>query len=227
MLELISLHIPKTAGTTFKSVLERVYPAEALLLDYADRVGNPSSQFRTDFAAWQHHNEETIRNLPATAHAVHGHFWLGKYAPFFPRAKKIVWLRDPARQLISAYHYWKATPLTDNPLKRLLHEKNLSVLEFARLKGLHSPVTELFLRGYGLDDFDFVGIQEYFQDDLDALCRLMGWPIIDAAVMNPTASAEYRGFVFDEEIMAEIRALNRADVDLYEEARRRRASRAV
>ena len=225
MIELISLHIPKTAGTTFKAVLQGVYPADTLLLDYDDRIGNPESRFRSDFDGWKRDNENAIAHLPAVARAIHGHFWAGKYFSFFPGAKKVVWLREPARQLISAYHYWKAGPLTPNPLKRLLHEKNLSLLEFARLEGLQNPVSNLFLRGYGIDDFDFIGIQEFFPEDLAALSGVMDWPLVPVPVVNATENADYLRFAFDDDVIAELRALNQADVHLYEEALRRRSSR--
>ena len=109
-MELISLHIPKTGGTALTTLLQSVYDSTELLLDYQDEIGRPDSRFCTDFEGWRRDNEQHIREIATGTRAVHGHFWAGKYLPYFAEARKILWLRDPARLLISAYFYWKRRP---------------------------------------------------------------------------------------------------------------------
>lgn len=226
-LELISVHVPKTAGTTFRRVLEQRFPAGALHLDYSEFVLDPLSAFQSRFAAWEADNAHRLRELPATVRCVHGHFWLGKYANHFPDARRIVWLRDPVARLVSHYFFWKTLSPTDHSLHRLMLEKKLSLHEFAELPGLRDIVTRVFLRGWALADCFFVGIQEHFAEDLERLRVLMGWPSTDAVRENRTASEGYGDFTLDAETKRHIRRLNEADVALYEEALARRASRGA
>jgi hypothetical protein len=66
-LQIISVHIPKTAGTTFGQILAQVYGDAQVLFDnpQIDRIGELSII------------EPHIR-------AIHGHFPVGKYAGHFP-----------------------------------------------------------------------------------------------------------------------------------------------
>lgn len=227
MIELVSVHVPKTGGAAFLAMLERHYPGERLFRDDGDHIGYPNSLFRTDFEGWLLDTETFVQQLPAAATAIHGHFWAGKYMPYFPDAKKVVWLREPARLVISAYYYWQRIPPHRNPLHRLVLEQNLSLLQFAELPDLQNNVSRLFLRDLTLDHFDFVGIQEHFQDDYSSLCRLMQWPVEKVPLLNNTTSIDYVQHSFDQEIIDRIRTLNAADVALYEQALRRREQRVA
>lgn len=46
--ELISLHVPKAAGTSFRSVLRAVYGEHAVWADYGQYVEDPHVLFRKD-----------------------------------------------------------------------------------------------------------------------------------------------------------------------------------
>ncbi len=224
-MELISLHIPKTGGTAFRILLQSVYGARELLFDYEDKIGRSDSRFHTDFVGWQRDNERHICEIASRTRAVHGHFWAGKYLPYFPEARKIVWLRDPTRLLISAYFYWKRTRPEWHPVYQVVSEKGLSPLQFAALPDVQNPVTSRFLKGYGIGDFDFVGIMEHFAEDVEDLCEWMGWPKINVPVVNKTVSADYAQFEFDEQAVDQIRAYNSSDVVFYNAALERRHER--
>jgi hypothetical protein len=226
-LELISVHVPKTAGTAFRRVLEQHYSAGTLHLDYSEFVLDPLSDFQAQFPAWEAENARRLRELPATVRCVHGHFWLGKYATLFPAARKVVWLRDPVARLVSHYFFWKTLPPTDHSLHRQMREQDLSLLAFAELPGMRDVVTRVFLSGWSLADCFFVGIQEHFDADLERLGALMGWLSVTAARANRTATEGYEGFSLDTATARQIRRLNEADVALYEEALARRSNRAT
>jgi hypothetical protein len=82
---IVSVHLPKTAGTTFRHMLQQAFPA--LTLDY----GEPHI-------------------LAPHIGCIHGHFFVEKYTGILPRARFIAWLRDPIERLVSQYHYWLRTP---------------------------------------------------------------------------------------------------------------------
>lgn len=74
---LISLHVPKTAGTTFLSYL-RAYYGQGVVEAYATSVQVP---------------EIAVDTL-----AVHGHFPGDLLPAMYPSALLVTWLRDPVRR---------------------------------------------------------------------------------------------------------------------------------
>ena len=88
-----------------------------------------------------------------------------------------------------------------------------------------NPVTDWFLRGYDLEAFDFVGIQEHFAEDVADLGRILDWPPVEIPVQNRTTTPEYLQFRRTEELLQKIRDANQVDVELYEQALERRRAR--
>jgi hypothetical protein len=81
---------------------------------------------------------------------------------------------------------------------------------------MRDVVTRRFLgdpTGRGLA---FIGIQERFDDDLNRLGSMLGWPPVQAPRANVNESAQYAARSVPEEIRAELARLNPADMSLYE-----------
>src|SRR5690606_33266366 len=96
-LELLSLHIPKTAGTSFRNILKSVYGEDAVVrLDI-----NKNLLTRL--------NEELYES-PAipNARVLHGHYFyknIHKRVEIPEEVKIITWLRDPVKRVISNFYY--------------------------------------------------------------------------------------------------------------------------
>ncbi len=225
-MELISVHVPKTAGVTFRTLLREVYGPSALRLDYDDRALDPLSTFQADPALWQADSAGQAAALPPETRVIHGHFNGAKYDRAFPDARKIVWLRDPVSRLVSHYHYWRDLPPSPHSLHRRLLDEHLSLVEFARLEPMRNILANVFLRDCRLEDFAFVGIQEHFATDLPTLGTLLGWAAdLTVGQENRNPRAEYRSAAPSTADHAEIAALNAADVTLYQQALSMRTAR--
>ena len=214
--ELISVHVPKSAGTTFSHILARQYGV-GLYMDYGHEPIHPALA-KKDPEIWRREQAEKAALLPAPTRVIHGHFWAGKYDQIFPGAKKITWLREPVQRLISHYFYFKSHPDLPHPINHRLHEQNLSLLDFARLPALQNVLTRRWLRDTPLSAFDFVGVQEHFAADLAALQRDLGWNPVEITRENPTLHEEYERARADAAAFAELEELNRADLELYRAA---------
>ncbi|MEB3342773.1 MAG: glycosyltransferase [Okeania sp.] len=191
--ELISVHVPKAAGTAFRQILLQVYGTQGVLTDKTDMF------------------EE---NMPASIHwqtkVIEGHFRAGKYDELFPNAKRITWFREPVRRLISDYCFRHIS----NPTKDHLNKDKL--LKFAQG---NSNLMAYCVNGKSLDYFDFVGITEYFAEDLLALKNLLGWSDYEVVYQNRNPYPEYVQFqkeVFsDQKLMDKLASANSQDMELY------------
>ncbi|MEG4205126.1 hypothetical protein QUA20_14475 [Microcoleus sp. Pol7_A1] len=205
--EIISVHVPKTAGTTFYQVLSHVYGREAV---FRDNENVPESQIKPSA-------------LPANIKVIHGHFALDKYKGYFHNAKKVIWLRNPVIRLISNYFFWR--------MEKVGIPRNMDVLgivEFANLPAVRNIVAN-YIGKNQLSNFYFVGIQEFFQSDLEDLKTMMGWSDVSVFFTNANTFPEYdiqlRKILDDNEIVKKLAQSNSLDMELYQQALNLRAKR--
>ncbi len=210
-LELISIHIPKTAGTSFRNILKEVYGENGVV-----RLDIPL------YSQLVKINEQAYSStkLPFGTRVVHGHFSLEQLKENFEIIDSvpiITWLRHPVDRVISNYYY------LEKRLKEELQEeaKGLNILskmqrslpEYARDE-INRNRQYKFLNGIDLEDFSFVGIQEHFSEDLISLSKQLDWPVYEELKHNITGSK----YQVSAEDRAEIAELNTKDMDLYEKA---------
>ena len=208
--ELISLHIPKTAGTSFRNILKSVYGDKLVVRFDINNKGVKLNQ-----------KSYPSKDLPS-AKVIHGHFIFKELTEHFELPddiKKITWLRDPVQRVISNYCY------LDSRLKTILDEekRGLNILkkmqrsltEYARDERNQNRQSK-FLEGTDLEAFDFVGITENFENDLENIARVLNWPKIPKPIHNNRTPSKKKEL--PEEVLKEIAALNKNDMQLYNKA---------
>ena len=209
--ELISLHIPKTAGTSFRNILKNVYGE--------DEVVRFDINGKNDVRLNQTVYHET--KLPKVK-VIHGHFTMESLENKFilpPKIKVITWLRDPVKRVISNYYY------LESRLKEILDEENnnlnildkmqRSLIEYARAENSRNRQTK-FVKGRNIEDFDFVGIQEDFDTDITRLSLVLDWKEVPELLQH-NKTPEVRAEI-SKDILDEIFELNKEDIDLYNTA---------
>ena len=183
---IISVHIPKTAGTSFKHLLQQQFH-ERLLLDYTERPiwnNRVKGVGRALFAGLRmmvrHENKGEYQ-------CVHGHFLALKYRFLQIRrnASYVVWLREPAERLISHYYYWKRTPPAPGtpPLRAHVHALDYSLEDFCQ-EPLFRNLYSKFLFGVNLDQFDFIGITEDFDRSIDLFRKIFSFGLEENSNKN-------------------------------------------
>ena len=195
--ELVSLHIPKTGGTSFWRVLEHVYAPEAV-----QRV------FPGDFEG-----QEKFR-IERSTRALHGHIRykdLGASFDLPADVKVVTWLRDPADRVISNFHY----------LVERREMKESDLLEYAARGSARNRMSR-FLKGADLDDFFFVGVLEKFWEDCKDLGHSPKWADVPHIWENVS---DYTRRNVPEDTRREIRLLNQQDEELYRRALALRSER--
>lgn len=208
-LSLVSLHIPKTAGTSFRQVLQSVYGDQLCKVDIRnDQLFINNKLFVGD-------------KLPSATNVIHGHFYyqqLSKAIALPADIRVVTWLRDPVERVISNYYYLSrrlAEELQEEQKGLNIRMKmQRSLLEFAASPFARNRMSK-FLAGVTLEELFFVGIVEEYAADMARLRDRLRWPPVEIAIENSTGAARLE---VDADTRAKIAALNTEDIALYEHA---------
>ena len=207
-LELISIHVPKTAGISFRTLLYKVYGKK-----YCFNINLGGQKHRRLY------NSASLDKItPLRTKVLHGHFTYDEVSDLaISRSLPvIVWVRDPLERVISNYRYAQRQIVT----KRHRDDKGLSsmsLIDYARTKRQINLMSR-FLRGLPLEDYAFVGISDYFAEEWNALSRLFRWPSVPVVRKNSTSTFPLDLPPVTEEERAEITWLNQEDIALYRSA---------
>ena len=147
----MSLHIPKTAGTSFRKALDAEYGGDLGVI--YDGTVVDARRFR----------------------AVHGHFHASELRRVARRAKWIMWLREPVDRLVSYYDFWSQSERHGNPNHDHFLESGMSLEDFVEWEPIRSEFARQYVANLEPDDFFFVGITERYEGDLARLAQLLGW----------------------------------------------------
>ncbi|MFG1422433.1 sulfotransferase family 2 domain-containing protein [Roseixanthobacter liquoris] len=223
--ELVSVHVPKCAGTSLRLALQRTYGEAAVFADYADGVANPASAMNIDpdrfFARWA---AADWTRFPYRI--VHGHFHPNKYRTL-PARMRATFLRDPLTRLISHYHFWRRDGgQGQNPVRDYVYEQDLSLEDFAHLPSIRSFYTGLFFRDVDMASFDFIGFYETAAQDMARLEKALG-VTLHLGRENTNTTPDYARAVedlrCDPALTGRLRALLSDDIAFYETLRERAA----
>jgi len=222
---LVSVHFPKTAGTSFGVALRQCF-GDRLREDYAMLPLNQPRARRVWQAVRAGFRARADASWPD---AIHGHFLPVKYRIAL-RARPVhyvTWLRDPVERLLSHYYYWQRTATAATPAQPFRHrvareQWSLERFCFApQMRNLYSQ----YLWGFPASRFHFIGITERYESDLAEFADrfLPGAPPASRARVNPERrDARY---MIAPALRERIARHHDADMALYERALRRTASR--
>jgi hypothetical protein len=213
VLELISVHVPKCAGSSFLAALQGAYGVEGVQLDYDDHLADPASPINIDPDGFFERARSSGYPELAGRYAVHGHFHIDKYRAVTERCRRVTILRDPVDRTVSNYYFWQHLNRTGHTLQDYVLDRRLSLVEFARLPIMRYFYERVMFRGVERELFDYVGSVETLDRDLLALSELLGRPLgmvhANAGPEPESAAAQ------DGEIRAELTELLRDDIAFY------------
>jgi hypothetical protein len=220
----VFIHIPKTAGSAFRSVIERNVPVDERIEIY--RVGN---------ATLAQAVEDQRHKLPR-ARIMLGHFERRVHDLVDRPVAYFTILRDPVERVLSLYKYIKVD-FVKHPLHARFASGEITFEQWiARRPPMASNVMTKMVSGLAteyepstpamlpvairaLHDMAAVGIQERFNESVDAICQALGWTPV--YVDRNRSSLDNRAFIdaekISDETMDAIRAANELDAALYAE----------
>ena len=214
---MISVHMPKAAGTSFLNLLELHYKNK-IKADYADRPINNKiivNKFKAklyDYSISQYYSEFKANDIKC----IHGHFLPYKYRKMvkFEETNYITWLRNPLDRLISHYQYWQRTYHPKDSLvfhKKVIEEK-WSFKKFSLSPQIQNIYSKM-LWNFPISNFDFIGLVEFFEEDIVFFSKKFlnnKDLIIPNENFNPDLQLD-----ISENLQKEIRAFHKKDYNIY------------
>lgn len=214
---LVSLHLPKTAGTSLRYAM-RAHYGTGLLEDYdappmqIPRGRRELSAMAAGFSARQHWSDDII--------AIHGHFLPLKYRIAL-RGRDVryaTWLRDPVERVQSHYHYWQRDYAGDDPtqpLRNRVVREGWSLQRFCLGPEMRNLYRQ-YLWGFDPARFEFMGITERYDTDFVRFAQRYLEGDCAASVELPNPDREGERYAIDPALRARISQHHAADVALYD-----------
>ena len=213
--KLVSLHIPKTAGTSFRNILKEVYGEEHVVrFDITRYISVENEEF-------------TGSKLKPGIQVIHGHFPYYKLIELveLPEGVPVItWLRDPVERVISNYFYLEKIlrEELDEEVKDLniLAKMQKTLIEYASTEANRNRMSK-FLKGIEPEELFFIGLMDHYAEDLQYLARLLGWKEYPVLKQNITEDKPR----VNEETLRMIKELNSNDYGIYNKALQLREER--
>lgn len=216
---LISVHLPKTGGVTFRSLLQKHY-GEALLLDYQDRPMSQAS-FQRNLSAFS--NMLQPWQLDTKKYdCVHGHFLPLKYQ-LIKQADFITWFRHPVERVVSRYYYMQRTLSANDAQRRYIKDQHINLEAFCQIPHYHNLYAK-YLVGMPLEKFRFIGITEDYDNSLTVFKHMFKLDHLHTPPpqnTNPEQRDHKLGkYAIPEKLEAFILQSNAKDYEIYQAALR-------
>ena len=169
---IVSVHIPKTAGTSFREGLEQEF-GQRLLTDYGDFPLSDSIPNRWHRLCTRLEVRRRRDSLRKDYDVVHGHFIASKYSSLTHDAAFCAFFRDPVNRVLSQYRYILSDPNPQHQMRRKILSEGLSLARFGSLPR-QRRLYGLFTAGWPMERFAFVGIIEEYRLSLDLFNAIFG-----------------------------------------------------
>jgi len=152
----LSLHIPKTAGTTLESILLEKYGKRLYRYNYDPDL------LKSNSARWIMDNFD----------AIHGHFDINEFDLSDQTISAFCFVREPYDRLVSHFNYYKQHSI-DGPFSQKVHKGEVDFESFAfheNMKNLQSRM----MGKYTIQEFKFIGNSKYFNSYISVVGNIIG-----------------------------------------------------
>lgn len=213
------MHIPKTAGTTLRRVIQKKYQSSELMEFFPKNINSIS--------------KEKLNEVKY----VYGHNPFGFHTYFSRPFTYITILRDPIDRIISEYYYLVEQPMHDVYISKQIQEKNMNLEDYVTsldekiqlrtmnmqtryASGVDSPkYVDLEKAKENLNKyFSVVGITEMFDESLYFIMKETGRGGVSYQKTNITKRRPKKDDL-PKGLIDKIKNTNQLDIELYEWAK--------
>ena len=131
----------------------------------------------------------------------------------------VVWLRDPIERAASHYYYWirDYDPKTAGSLRRRVVEERWSLERFcfsSEMKNIYSS----FFWGFPVSRFDFIGITENYESDLNYFAEYFLHHRLRVSEINVNSGKTAPRYIEDKDLRTRLEKFHDRDMKLYRKA---------
>jgi hypothetical protein len=199
---LFFIHIPKTAGTSFRKAAEEYYGLERICYDYAPHSGETSKiviqevyENKDNFSFLKKLNDNSIE-------FVSGHVHASKYIDILGARNSVVFMRDPIQRVISEYNHF---------VRNFGYEGDF---ESFYTKPPFINRQRRMLAGIPYQAIGFIGLTEDYSNSLNQINERYATKIPDLE-LNKGRNSTHEPYKLDPEVIKKLEILNQEDIDLY------------
>ena len=215
--EFFFLHIPKTAGTSFRIMLDEIFEQPEIFPNVGDILANGGKYPEV---------EQFFKKGPKFKEKVKlflGHFSYYRGEEIFKDSpKRIVFLREPISRAISnVFHLKKFTPSYENKSLDEIANLNNGSIDNMQVRYLSDEIRknkvdrgDLQRAKYNLSKCSFVGITERFDESVDLIQKTFKWKFSESLTKNVNSKRNDK--LVSPELRAHIEKMNKLDKELYE-----------
>lgn len=206
-------HVPKTGGSSIRHALLKSY-GYSLNLDYENPpvYGNEERQAR-ELILQDKISKKRDKYL-IKYNIIYGHFPANRYDSLGTTVKKAIFFRDPVNRTCSHYFYGlnNASLANDSSTKQTITE--YSKRPFIR------HFYENYLAGVEINQFDFVGITEYFDESIELFNKIFGVEI-EHYKKRVGKNNNYIDYLNEENALSSLVDSQKLNQSIYDKARKR------
>lgn len=214
--KIIFLHVPKTAGTSFRQVIEQVYPGKRCAFVY-------SHEFR-------HHRRQrmALRAEVEGAEVLYGHLSYGVHRLLRVEGRYVAFVRNPIDRVHSFWRHQARSPGMQYHRDIANGMTLVDLLRSGECPQVTNHVTQILagrqfkpkqarsMLAKAFDHLDNhfveVGIAEYMDESVARIAEKLAWKTHPLA---PWLNVDPTSFTIDQETRAEIVRFNGLDIELY------------
>jgi hypothetical protein len=206
MIEIVSIHIPKTAGRSFLSILNTVYDSN--IIEHFDRKNYNNKGFPEI--------EQFKSQLNSTTKIIHGHFHYNEIKNLnnINNAKVITWLREPVDRVISNFSFFKKRIFESSNDVELQNRREETLIEYASMENSRNRMSK-FTQGLDIEKYYFVGITEHFNSEVGILAGMLKWKPFEIPRININTEFKSKLPSVSDKEKKIIEELNGNDMELY------------
>ncbi|MDY7006346.1 MAG: sulfotransferase family 2 domain-containing protein [Cyanobacteriota bacterium] len=228
---IVSVHIPKTAGSSFRQSLQKIFNSQ-VLLDY-DNIWMPKNPVIRNFKQFVLNNPSFPPNkliINSKYKVIHGHFYANKYKNISKEVKLITFFRDPIDRVVSNYLYIQKNPFfiqptqLNNSMYQAVRNNQMNLKDFSELEAERNLYSN-YLGGVGIDNFTFIGLTEAYEDSIKLFSKIFGIELdllfINKGKGSSGGTKDYYSLIKDLGFYSDIVESQKENQLIYDQAKRK------
>jgi len=201
------VHIPKTAGTSFRNGLEKEFGFKNSFFDYGLNSAETSDIIREviykekDFLELKEYFKKQ-KNI-----FLSGHVPVAKYMNIFDTLSVVSFVREPVSQVISHFVHFKTKHNYEKTIEEFIEEKRSQNIQ-SRLLGAKP-----------LELFGFIGLTEEYDTSIKIINHYFN---TDIKVFKSNTNKQSNKFKesLSDKIIERIKEVNKKDIELYKKVKK-------